>query len=107
MAEINLDEMPLDELKRLRKDVEKAISSFENRKRSEALAAAEAAAQENGFTLSELTGMVARSRKPKTPAKYRHPENPELTWSGRGRRPAWISEAVDAGRSLSDFEIGA
>jgi DNA-binding protein H-NS len=40
-------------------------------------------------------------------AKYRHPENPDLTWSGRGRRPAWIRDAVEAGRALGDFESGA
>jgi DNA-binding protein H-NS len=37
--------------------------------------------------------------------KYRHPESPELTWSGRGRRPAWIRDALEAGRQLADFEI--
>lgn len=37
--------------------------------------------------------------------KYRHPENAELTWSGRGRKPSWIAEALDAGKSLDDFAI--
>lgn len=52
---------------------------------------------------------VTRGRRASSPPapKYRHPENPELTWSGRGRRPGWIRDAVGAGRSLSDFEIGA
>lgn len=39
-------------------------------------------------------------------AKYRHPENPQLTWSGRGRRPAWIRDAIEAGRRMTDFEVG-
>jgi DNA-binding protein H-NS len=38
-------------------------------------------------------------------AKYRHPENLDLTWSGRGRRPTWIRDALEAGRQLTDFEI--
>jgi hypothetical protein len=37
--------------------------------------------------------------------KYRHPESPELTWSGRGRRPVWIRAALEAGQRLADFEV--
>lgn len=29
--------------------------------------------------------------------KYRHPDNPELTWSGRGREPKWLEQARDDG----------
>ncbi|WP_425415751.1 H-NS family nucleoid-associated regulatory protein [Paracoccus chinensis] len=29
--------------------------------------------------------------------------NPEQTWSGRGRRPQWINEALEAGRTLDDL----
>lgn len=35
---------------------------------------------------------VASDDKPER-VKYRHPENPELTWSGRGREPKWLAEA--------------
>ncbi|WP_407690599.1 H-NS histone family protein [Rhodophyticola porphyridii] len=44
------------------------------------------------------------SRKVSAP-KYRHPDNPSITWTGRGRRPTWINEALAAGKSLEDFEI--
>ncbi len=40
-----------------------------------------------------------------TAPKYRHPENPEVTWSGRGRRPSWVNEALEKGRSLEDLAI--
>lgn len=37
-------------------------------------------------------------------AKYRGPTGE--TWSGgRGRKPRWVTEALAAGKSLSDFEI--
>ncbi|RYX90588.1 MAG: H-NS histone family protein, partial [Bradyrhizobiaceae bacterium] len=36
--------------------------------------------------------------------RYRGPAGE--TWSGgRGRKPRWVSEALAAGKSLSDFEI--
>lgn len=32
----------------------------------------------------------------RVPVKYRHPSEPELTWTGRGRRPRWVAEWVAA-----------
>ncbi|RZL61556.1 MAG: H-NS histone family protein [Variovorax sp.] len=40
----------------------------------------------------------------KAAAKYRSPTGE--TWSGgRGRKPRWITEALAAGKPLTDFEI--
>ena len=36
-------------------------------------------------------------------AKYAHPENPSQTWSGRGRRPRWVTEQIESGKSLEDL----
>jgi len=109
VAQVDLQDMSLDELKRLQKDVAKAIENFEERRRREALAAVEAKASEMGFTLAELTGASGgkKSGKTKSPPKYQHPENPSLTWTGRGRKPDWIKEGLEAGKSLDDFLIGS
>lgn len=37
-------------------------------------------------------------------AKYRDPASGK-TWSGRGRRPAWVVAAESAGNSLDSFKI--
>ena len=74
MSAIELDTMSLEELKKLRKDVDAAIKSFEDRKKKAALAELEAKAAELGFNLSDLTGSAAKGRKV-NPPKYRHPEN--------------------------------
>ncbi|MDZ7709485.1 MAG: H-NS histone family protein [Roseovarius sp.] len=37
--------------------------------------------------------------------KYRHPENPTLTWTGMGRKPGWFIEALDAGMSKEDLKV--
>lgn len=104
MQNIELDRMNRDELVELRKRIDKAISSYEKRKREEALAAVEAAAREHGLTLSELVGPNAKARA-KNPPKYRHPEDHSLTWSGRGRQPAWIKTALREGRDIEEFRI--
>ncbi|WP_245605443.1 H-NS histone family protein [Roseicyclus elongatus] len=62
----------------------------------------------HGFELAELLGESSGSRRkasaPSAP-RYRHPENPEVTWSGRGRRPAWVTAALECGKSLEDLAI--
>lgn len=106
MSNIDLSALTLAELKTHQKDVAKAIKTFEARKLKEARAALTAKAQEMGYTLEELTGAAgARKAKSSAPAKYRHPENSSLTWSGRGRQPTWFKEAIQAGASPDDLEI--
>ena len=99
-----IDKLSLDDLIRLQKQVTKAIDDFEKRQRKEALAAAEAAAKQHGFSLADLTGK-AKAKPKAAPPKYQHPENPAVTWSGRGRQPAWIKEGLAGGKSLEDFAI--
>ncbi|REF69495.1 MULTISPECIES: H-NS family nucleoid-associated regulatory protein [Paracoccus] len=105
MADIDLHALSLAELKQLEKNVAKAIASFEDRRKAEAPAAAEAVAKEHGFSLDELAEMTSAQKRVTVAPKYRHPENTEITWSGRGRKPAWIVEGLEAGKSLEDFAI--
>ena len=80
---------------------------------------------EHGITLADLRGTRGPGRKPgkgkaaasgrktsvkrgrmaKVKAKYRSLENRKLTWSGRGRKPKWVQEWVDAGNQLDDLRI--
>ena len=100
---IDLDNMSLRELRDLRNKLDRAISTFEDRRKREALAAAETAAREFGFNLADLT--VAKTVRGKVAPKYANPEDPEQTWTGRGRKPRWVQEALDAGKKLESLEI--
>ncbi|GGL52544.1 H-NS histone family protein [Wenxinia marina] len=105
---VDLDNMNRKELESLRKDVDRALSTLADREKKAALAAAEKAAAEHGYSLADLTNAsTARSRKSGTKGapKYRNPADPSQTWTGKGRRPKWIVDAESAGRPLSDFEI--
>lgn len=103
---ISLEKMSRKELLELRDKVEAALKSAEKRERKEALKAAEKAAAEFGFSLSELSEGAAKPPKSlRTRAKYKNPANPEQTWSGRGRKPQWVHDALNAGADISDLEI--
>ncbi len=103
---IDLGTMRRKELLELRNQVEKALKDAEVRERKAALKAAEKAAAEFGFSLSELSPEGAKpAAGSKTKAKYRNPGNPSQTWTGRGRKPQWVHDALKAGADISDLEI--
>ena len=100
---IDLDNMSLRELRDLRNKLDRAISTFEDRRKREALAAAENAAREFGYNHADLT--VAKATRGKVAPIYANPADPEQTWTGRGRKPRWVQEALDAGKKLESLEI--
>jgi DNA-binding protein H-NS len=105
MVDYNLELLSFSELMKLQKDVAKAISTFEDRQKAEARAKVEALARDLGYSLAELAGSETKSPRAPAAPKYRHPENPALTWSGRGRKPHWFVEALEAGNTASDLAI--
>lgn len=105
MPEVHLEKLNLAELKALRKNVEKAIATYEARKLSEARAVLEEKARELGVSLDAVLGAKGKAAGATVPPKYRHPENAELTWTGRGRSPKWLAEHEKNGGSRDDFLI--
>lgn len=106
MPSIDLERLSLNELKSLEKDVAKAISASGDRKKAEAMTALEEHAKVLSFSLAELTGKKTRkARAGSGVAKYHHPENAEVTWSGLGRKPAWFSAAIEAGKAPESMAI--
>nr|WP_247744200.1 H-NS histone family protein [Ruegeria sp. R14_0] len=98
--------MSRKDLLELRDQVERALVEAEKRERKEALQAVEKAAAKYGFSLSDLAvDAVPSGKSAKTKAKYRNPGNPNQTWSGRGRKPQWIHDALQSGADISDLEI--
>ena len=105
MTEFNIEALSLKELKSLHKDLAKAISTFEDRHKVEARAKLDAIAKEMGYSLAELIGTDVKPAHAPATAKYRHPENTTLTWSGRGRKPLWFVAALEAGKSPEDMAV--
>lgn len=105
MTEINLQLLSMDELKKLEKSVAKAITTFEERQKSEARSELESLAKKYGYALSDLVETAPQKTRRPAEAKYRHPQDSNLTWSGRGRKPKWISEGLASGKPIEDFLI--
>lgn len=106
MINFDLKAFSLKELKDLQKDIDRAIANFETRQKAEARAELEALAKERGFSLAELVSSETKKTRAPVQPKYRHPENPALTWSGRGRKPQWFVDALSSGQNPDDLLIG-
>ena len=53
----------------------------------------------------QITQPTPEWRKKGTP-KYRHPTEPEQTWTGRGRLPPWVSQWKEQGNDIEQLRIG-
>jgi DNA-binding protein H-NS len=42
---------------------------------------------------------------PKVDPKFRNPELPHQTWSGRGKQPKWVDVQLKTGKTLDDLAV--
>ncbi len=103
--DINLNELSLKELRDLQGQVTRAIGSFEDRRMKAALAELEGKARELGYSLADLAKLGGSKSRSSSVAKYANPANPADTWTGRGRKPRWFTEALAAGRKPGDMAV--
>jgi DNA-binding protein H-NS len=101
---MELDKLSYAELVALKTKVENEIKSREHEEKARAKKQIVDLARAHGLSIEELLGKTGGVRKP-VEAKYRHPQRPELTWTGRGRKPVWVQELLAAGKTLQDIAI--
>jgi DNA-binding protein H-NS len=70
-----------------------------------ALAEIHEVAKKHGFLLEELLGVSTPKKRAIGVPKYRNPDDRSVTWAGKGRHPAWIKEAMEAGTDIESFRI--
>lgn len=123
---IDLNKLSEQELVRLISQSKQQIKKLKNKKVTEisskdpAVAevadAVRALAKNKNVTPAEaLTAVAKNMRVAMTPkrktraqstVKYRHPQDPAKTWKGFGKRPLWLVEELNKGRTLADFKVG-
>ena len=91
--------MTADELWSLRENVNEILSAKLNAER-----------QKLERRLARLHGTMeplqkARRVYPKVLPKYRNPERPSETWSGRGKQPRWVGAQLSSGVKVDDLLI--
>lgn len=124
---VNYSSWNLDRLEKEKDKIEKAIASKQGKQRSQALADVKAVARRAGFAIEDLlaefgigSGSDAapsrarprgkkkasvRGRTGKVAPKYRNPDDPDTTWSGRGRKPKWVEAHLAKHGNLDAVKI--
>jgi DNA-binding protein H-NS len=62
--------------------------------------------QLNGrFRVKQTTETPERRSYPTVLPKFRNPEQPSETWTGRGKKPRWLAAQLKSGKQIDDFRI--
>ena len=103
---LNLNKMSIAELNKLISDAQAALA-----KKQEVAEKVRKLTRDNGLNISDLMTAdkqkKAKTKKPrgKVAPKYKNPANGSETWTGRGRQPRWVADALTDGKSLDDILI--
>ena len=107
MANIDLADYTLSELKGLQHDVERSIKDRQHQGLQKAREQILAIAKDAGVSVEELLGnggaTAKKAKSKRVESKYQNPKDTSQTWTGRGRQPRWMTEAVADGKKPNDF----
>ncbi len=101
-----LNGMRLKDLLKIEQEVTEAIKEAKVRDAKEVRAEIADIAKRRGFNLEDIFGKKLFNKggyKTTMVAKYRNPEDPLQTWTGKGRKPNWLAAKVEKGASLDQF----
>lgn len=101
---INLDNLNVDELRAITENAQQLISQKQHQRLHDAYIQFEKIAEDSGSSIDEIL-RAGESLEKKRNIKYRNTEDSNDTWTGRGRKPTWLVDALASGKELEDFAI--
>ena len=105
----DISKLSVEELKRLQVEAEALIVSKKDQAIEDAYDQIVAIADGLGFSIEERLELGEQKRKKTTrkavEPRYRNKNNPEDTWTGRGKQPRWLVAELEKGAKLEDFLI--
>ncbi|MCV3274282.1 H-NS histone family protein [Roseobacter sinensis] len=98
VARLHSAKLPKTTKKVARKTAPKAVAKTTPKPKTKA----KSKPAEKPKSVAVKTAAAKPAAKPKvvSKAKYKNPDNPKQTWSGMGRKPAWLIAHLDAGKKL-------
>ena len=109
----NLDSMSVDEMWQLHEEIIRVLAArLTSEKRALEKRLSQLSREKGEVTQSEPLDLklkenapAKRRKYPRVFPKYRNPNESSETWSGRGKRPRWLTAALKAGHSIEEFAI--
>ncbi|MEH2544103.1 DNA-binding protein H-NS [Bradyrhizobium sp. AZCC 2262] len=108
----NLDAMSIDEMWQLHEEISAVLSirltseKRELEKRLAQLRREKEMRQSESADSQPRDAPRERRKYPRVFPKYRNPNEPTETWSGRGKQPRWLTAALKTGHTIDEFVIG-
>src|SRR6185312_15648485 len=106
----NLDAMSIDEMWQLHEEISAVLSvrlTSEKRELEKRLAQLRREKEMRQTESADVRSAPRERRKyPRVFPKYRNPDEPSETWSGRGKQPRWLTAALKTGHKIEEFVIG-
>ena len=105
---MDLTALSIIELRDLQQQIPVELKRREAQDKINILNEVRAFAKSRGYALEELVNKEAKVKAVsgiKVKVKYRHPSNPELEWTGRGRKPKWVEAWVAGGNALESLVV--
>lgn len=102
------DALSVNQLRGLAAALEAEIVRREISGKREALEELKKLAKSRGYSLEELTGQTGAAKEREKSAvriKYRNPKMMSQTWTGRGKKPHWVTNWLSEGGSLEDLLV--
>ena len=97
----SIESMSYAELAQMQTRIERLKIEKQNAERAELRERIIALVKDHGFEIGDLFGK-GRKGKGTVAVKYRDPQNPENTWTGRGRMPRWMVVATKGGKAKKE-----
>lgn len=97
----NLEAMSYAQLAQMEARIARMKIEKQNAERAELRQRILAMVKEHGFEIGDLFGK-GRKGKGAVAIKYRDPQNPANTWTGRGRMPRWLVAATKGGKAKKE-----
>ena len=101
MKVADLESMTTDELWELHEKIRSILS----RKMESEKSLLEVRIKELKGKLGITSDQAPRRPYPKVHPKFRNPELPHQTWSGRGKQPKWVDVQLKTGKTLDDLAL--
>lgn len=105
---MDLSTLSVSQLRDLQQQIPAELKRREAQEKINILNEVRAFAKARGYAIEDLIGKDAKvkvSSTNKVKVKYRHPENTELEWTGRGRKPKWVEAWVANGSNVEDLLV--
>ena len=104
---MDLSKLSLVQLQELQQQIPSEIKRREAEEKANVLNELRAFAKSRGFAIEDLLGKETKVKAAgsKMKVKYRHPDNAELEWTGRGRKPKWVETWLAEGKALEGLLV--